>query len=256
MKKLVLLISCVFGLSIAGMAASDLIADQWENANLCYINAEYDEAVQAYEAIADTGYLSGKLFYNLGNAYFKSGNIAKAILNYHKAIILSPFDKDARYNLSVANSFVKDRIDAVPEFFLSSWFRSLRSLFNANGWAVISIVLLAVSLGAFLIFIIVDPKSWRKCGFFTGITCFVLFIFTVVFAAIDKHNLKHPSQAVVMQQVVAVKSSPDPAGSDLFVLHEGTCVKIVSSYDSWTEILIPDGNKGWLNSDAVELIAF
>lgn len=256
MKKIVSLISCIFCFSFAATSAPDNLNAQWEEANLLYINADYDAAVDAYESIADTGYVSGKLFYNLGNAYFKSGNIAKAILNYQKAVRLSPFDKDARYNLAVANGYVKDRIDVVPEFFLSSWVRSLRSVCNANGWAVISLIMLVVALAAFLVFIVADRKALRKCGFFSGIACFVLFVIAVTFAAVDKHNFRHPTQAVVMQQSVPVKSSPDNAGSDLFILHEGTCVKVVSAYDSWTEIIIPDGNKGWLRSDALELIAF
>ena len=254
MKKLVLLIGCVLGVALAAAAADSELDARWDNANLSYINADYTAAAAAYEDIAREGCVSSRLFYNLGNAYFKSGNIARAILNYHKTIALSPFDRDARYNLAIANTFVKDRIDVVPEFFLSAWLRSLRAVFNANGWAVVSLVLLAVSLAAFLVFVVVDPKAWRKCGFWTGIVCFVLFVCAVVFAAVDRHAMLHPSQAVVMQQAVAVKSSPDTAGSDLFVLHEGTCVKVVSSYGSWTEIMIPDGNKGWLNSDAIELI--
>ena len=257
MKKIVLLIGYIVCCSVAAAAAQDRDTDVlWENANLLYINSDYIAAVDAYENIADAGYISSRLFYNLGNAYFKSGNIAKAVLNYHKAIRLAPFDKDARYNLAVANSYVKDRIDVVPEFFLSSWLRSLRSVYNSNGWAVISLILLAIAMAAFLLFIVADRKSLRKCGFFSGAACLILFVVAVIFAAVDKHNFKHPVQAVVMQQSVPVKSSPDNSGSDLFILHEGTCVKILSSYDSWTEIVIPDGNKGWLRSDALELIAF
>ena len=84
----------------------------------------------------------------------------------------------------------------------------------------------------------------------------VLFVFAVVFAAVEKRELTQASEAIVMVQAASVKSAPEKEGSDIFILHEGTKVEVLSSYDGWTEIMIADGNKGWVPADSVELITY
>lgn len=254
MKKLILLVGLL--LCVAPAAFPQDAAAQWEKANTLYINGDYTGAAQVYESIAAQGYVSGRLFYNLGNAYFKAGKLGKSILNYNKAQLLTPYDKDTEYNLSVANGYVKDRIDTVPEFFLSKWLRGWRASLDSNGWAVVSLVMLALALAAALLFLLADRRGWRKAGFFCGIAFVCLFIFAAVFAGMGKREFQAASQAVVMTESVSVKSAPERGGSDIFILHEGTKVDVISAFDGWAEIVIADGNKGWLPQDAIELVTY
>lgn len=251
MIALVGLIVCIVP-CVCGQSASS----QWEKANTLYINGDYTGAAEVYETIVSEGYISSRLFYNLGNAYFKAGNLGRSILNYNKSQLLAPYDKDTEYNLAVANGYVKDRIDTVPEFFLTKWLRSWRASLDSNGWAVVSLVMLALALAGVLLFLLSDRRAWRKAGFFVGLAFLTLCVFAAVFAGLEKREFRNASQAVVMVQSVAVKSSPEKSGSDIFILHEGTKAQVVSSYGGWTEIMIADGNKGWLPDDAVELIMY
>ena len=205
MKRIILLIGfLVCAVPALYPRAAEVKAEAekvWERANTLYINGDYVGAAAFYEAIVDKGYISGRLFYNLGNAYFKAGELGRAVLNYNRAQKLMPYDKDVTYNLAVANGYVKDKIDTVPEFFLSRWIKAWRSSLDSNTWAARSLVLLAVALAGVLVF-------------------------------------------------------PLEEGSDIFILHEGTKVEVLSSYDGWTEIMIADGNKGWVPADSVELITY
>ena len=140
----------------------------WERANTLYINGDYVGAAAFYEAIVDKGYISGRLFYNLGNAYFKAGELGRAVLNYNRAQKLMPYDKDVTYNLAVANGYVKDKIDTVPEFFLSRWIKAWRSSLDSNTWAARSLVLLAVALAGVLVFLLEERSGWRKVAFRGG----------------------------------------------------------------------------------------
>ena len=73
----------------------------WTQANEAYLNSDYAGAVRLYESILDEGLFSMKLYYNLANAYFKTGEIGKSILFYKRALILSPSNDDIRHNLSL-----------------------------------------------------------------------------------------------------------------------------------------------------------
>lgn len=88
----------------------------WDQANTAYINNDFPTAISLYETILSSGRQSGKLYYNLANAYFKEQEIGRAILNYNRALRLNPGNEDIRYNLQVAEKMTKDHIDAVPEF--------------------------------------------------------------------------------------------------------------------------------------------
>ena len=217
MKRIILLIGfLVCAVPALYPRAAEVKAEAekvWERANTLYINGDYVGAAAFYEAIVDKGYISGRLFYNLGNAYFKAGELGRAVLNYNRAQKLMPYDKDVTYNLAVANGYVKDKIDTVPEFFLSRWIKAWRSSLDSNTWAARSLVLLAVALAGVLVFPLEERSGWRK-------------------------------------------SAPEKEGSDIFILHEGTKVEVLSSYDGWTEIMIADGNKGWVPADSVELITY
>lgn len=90
----------------------------WDRANTAYINGDYHAAIATYGELLDRGYSSAKLYFNLGNACFKEGETGRAILCYHRALRLAPGNDDIRYNLSVAESRTKDRIEAIPEFSL------------------------------------------------------------------------------------------------------------------------------------------
>ena len=230
MKKIILIVFPLVALC-CGTVVAQADADKiWDDANTAYINADYVAAIDGYEKLLDSGLESDRLYLNLGNAYFKRGMNGKAILNYNRALKLAPSDDDIRYNLSIANAYVQDKIDAVPVFFAKRWLIGLGNSLSSNAWAALSLL------------------------FFGALVSVAAFALAVVYAAVGRSQRIHPAEAIVMSTAAPVKSSPDPQSKDIFVLHEGTKVAVGDSLGDWREIRIADGNKGWVQVSAIEMI--
>lgn len=243
------------GEPLAARTADALAPERlWDEAGTAYINGNYSGAVATYEELAARGLSSAKLFYNLGNAYFKEDRLGKAILNYRRALRLAPGSDDIRYNLSVAEARTKDNIEQIPVFFLTEWMRGLRSTMSCTAWSVLSLAALALALALFLVFLLSQRLSLRKAGFYGTLLSALIFVAATWFAAGERREMLDRSEGVVMASSVAVKSSPDKSATDLFVLHEGTLVEVTGRLDGWSEVKIADGKKGWLESRTVEII--
>ena len=226
----------------------------WEEAAAAYNSANYDQAIEAYMAILAQGKHSAKLYYNLANAHFKKNELGKAILYYNRALRLKPGDEDIRHNLAYAESSTKDSIEAIPEFFLTTWVRAIRSLLSGNAWTILSLVMLALALGMALLFMLAQRLSLRKVGFYVMAVAGILFIVTTLFAISERKISINHSEAIVMSSSVSIKSSPDRAATELFVLHEGTKLTIGETIEGWAEVRIADGRKGWIETSRIEKI--
>lgn len=238
----------------AAQPAAEPVAALWDRANTAYINGDYRAAIGVYRSILDRGVSSAALYYNLGNAYFKEEEIGLAILSYHRALRLAPGSDDIRYNLEVARTLTKDDIDRVPEFFLKTWVRDLRHTMGCTAWSISSLVLLAAALGLVLLFLLARRLPLRKAGFYGSLGAALLFVVATLFAAAEYRELLDRGEAVVMVGSSAVKSSPDNSATDLFILHEGTTLRITDRLDEWCEIVIADGKKGWIEARKIEII--
>lgn len=261
MKRLFLYIVCLVATTNVSAAADSLamephrdILAHWEVGNQAYIDGAYDRAIEEYRAIVDGGHYSVRLYYNLANAYFKSGEIGNAILFYHRALRLAPANDDIRHNLALAEAQTKDRIAEVPEFFLNRWMRSLRNSMSCTAWSVLSIVAFAMLAAFALLFLLAQRISNRKVGFYGALCALLLFVATTTFAVSLRNDMLTRDEAVVLSSAISVKSSPDRSATDLFVLHEGTTLRILTSWGEWREVVIADGKKGWIEAKYIEQI--
>lgn len=226
----------------------------WDAAAAAYNAGDYDTAIEYYTTILSGNRHSADLYYNLANAYFKREQIALALLNYNRALRLSPGDEDVRHNLEFAEQSTRDSIEQIPEFFLTTWVRSLRSLLSGNAWTVLSLVLLALTLAMALQFLLAQRLSMRKVGFYAMGVLGVLFILTTSFAWSARSEATQRREAIIMSSSVSIKSSPDATSTELFVLHEGTKVRVGEVMDGWAEVRIADGRKGWIEINRIERI--
>ena len=226
----------------------------WERGNQSYIDGDYAAAVTAYQAIENRGYSSARLYYNMGNAYYKQGQIGRAILYYNRALVISPSMDDARHNLEIAEAQTKDNIAVVPEFFLNRYMRTLRSSISCSAWSAMSVAFFGVMLLFLLIFLLGSRIKVRKVGFYGAVVSLLLFVVVTIFGISARNSIIDRPAAIVMSSAISVKSSPDRAATDLFVLHEGTKVEVSSEVDGWSEITIADGKKGWTESAHLERI--
>ena len=226
----------------------------WDMANLAYNEGNFEKAAATYEQILSQNLHSAALYYNLANAYFKQGELGKALLNYNRASRIAPGDEDIRHNQEYAEKMTKDSIEKIPEFFLITWLRSVRGAMSCTAWTVLSIVMLAIALVMALLYLLAQRMSLRKVGFYTMAVAVLLFVATSIFAISERNQLVGRSEAIVMSTAASVKSSPDRSATELFVLHEGTKVSIGETTDGWAEVRIADGRKGWIEDKRIERI--
>ena len=241
----------------AAMSAqqTDYADSLWNAANQAYAEGRWADAVDGYELISGMGLESAALYCNTGDAYFKDGNPAKAILYYERALKLDPSYSDARYNLELLNSAIQDRIEELPEFVLKTWFRNFSYVMDSDGWAVCFIVFLALTLAMMLVFILSGSVGGRRIGFFLGIVMLLAAVLSLTFSIWQKKDAMSADQAIIMRPVTSVKSSPSAeAATDLFILHEGTKVKLLDEVGVWKNIELADGRQGWIPSADLEVI--
>ncbi len=219
-----------------------------------YKKGEYNKSIQIYTTLLDSNYLSEDLHYNLANAYFKNNDLALAILHYEKAIKINPSMEDAKHNLEIANAKTIDKIDQIPELFIYRWWKSLLNLFSLKTWSNGSILLFIFFIIGLSTYLLSNGISLKKLGFYFGIINLFLAVLFWFMAFRHQAILKSVDFAIIIEPTVNINSSPSEGSSKLFVLHEGTKVKVKSSAEGWTEVSLPNGNSGWIENDLIAFI--
>lgn len=225
-----------------------------QQADSAYIEEHYQQAAQQYKALLEKG-VSADLYYNLGNCYYRMDSMTQAVIAYERALLLSPGDKDIRWNLQMARSKTIDRITPESEMFFVTWYRSLVNLQSVDAWARMALIALAVAIVLALVYLFADRIWLRKVGFFGAVGLLLVFGLSNLFAWQQKRGLDHRTGAVVIRSAVNVKSTPSQNGTDLFILHEGTRVTITDdSMRDWKEVRVADGKQGWIATSEIEII--
>lgn len=219
-----------------------------------YMRNDYASAIQIYESLLKKGEAS-EIYYNLGNSYYKADDIAKAILNYERALLLQPGNADIRANLEIARSKTVDKVASVPDIFFVAWTKSLINCLSVDVWAKLGIVFFILLLVSFSLFFFSKQVVWKKSGFIAGVIFLVFVILSNIFASEQKNELMNRNKAIILSPSVTVRSTPSESGTSLFVLHEGHKIEIKdNSMREWKEIRLEDGKVGWVPTSALEII--
>ena len=224
------------------------------NADTEYQKGNYQQAIRDYEEILKNGE-SAEIYFNLGNAYYRTDNITKAVLNYERARLLSPGDDDINFNLQFAHSKTIDKITPQSEMFFVTWYKSLVNFTSVDNWAKTGILCIVMALLLVLLYLFGPQLMLRKIGFFGGLAFFVIFLLSNLFAFQQKQALDNRTGAIIMAPSVNIKKTPAKNSTDQFVLHEGTRVDIIDKgMTDWRCIRVGDGREGWIETKAIEEI--
>jgi tetratricopeptide (TPR) repeat protein len=223
-------------------------------ANKAYSAGSYTNAAELYQEVVAAGFVSPELYYNLGNAYFKMNDFARAILWYERSKRLDPGNEDVNFNLNVANTKISDKIEPLPEMFYKRWFNGLLLLFSVDAWAIMGVCLFIAGLCGFILYLASRILVLRKAGFWLALGLLFLSFFTFAFAWNGYRLTESTHEAIVFTPTITVKSSPNEKSTDLFVLHEGAKVKLLDNIGGWYEIRIANGSVGWLPKEVLEKI--
>ncbi|MCQ2217600.1 MAG: tetratricopeptide repeat protein [Paludibacteraceae bacterium] len=252
MKRFFILLVSVMAVVFSSFAV--VPTSDFTKANAAYGVQDYEGAANQYEDILKRGSESSALYYNLGCAYFKLGKLAPSILNFERALLLEPGNDDVLANLEMARSKVVDEIDPVDRFFMMRIYDSICNWISSDAWAYWSLCFFYVFLIMAGLFFFSHVSMLKKVAFFTGVLAILLTVATMAFASSSKSKATSHDYAIVFESTVTVKGSPEDAGKDVFVLHEGTKVKVRRAYNKWFEIQLADGRVGWLKETAAERI--
>jgi tetratricopeptide (TPR) repeat protein len=226
----------------------------FKKANDYYAKAQYKDALAAYQQIIDDGYQSAGVYFNMGDASYKTGDIPSAVLYYEKAHKMSPGDEDINFNLRYVNLKTTDKIDAAPELFLNRWWQAFILSFSARVLTVWSIVFVFLASGLLVLYFFTASVSVKKTSFYTSITLFVLGVLAIFMASRQLSYFDDHRQAIVFSNSVNVKSGPVDKSGVLFVIHEGSKVNIMENTNGWIKIGLANGNEGWIKATDVKEI--
>lgn len=220
-----------------------------------YSDAKYAEAAGIFEqAIAESEHPSYKLLYNLGNAYYKQGEYAKALLNYQRAYRLNPSDGDIRHNIRVTRSKTIDSMEPKATFFLNRWADSITHWFGLRGWMAIALLFFGLSVTGILLYFLSYSRKLRLGGFYGAIIGIFLCLFANLMTYRSYQFIHDTTGAIITQAMVMVKTSPDLSSEDMMVVHSGMEVKVIQNLSGLTEVEFPDGSIGWIDEQSYELI--
>lgn len=241
-----------------GLLTAEVCAGQgafFDEGNQRYQAGDFDGALERYAQILDDGLESGELYYNIGNTYFKLGELGPAILYYERARRLMPSDGDLLANLELARSLTADEIAPLPGFWL----------FRAGGWwvglvprgALVWLVALAylVAMTAVILVILRPATALAAWGRRLAIAGATVTLVLGLNLAVRELGIGADEEAVIMAEETAVQSAPsDDSALQIFAVHEGTKVRTDRRSDVWIEIILEDGKVGWVRADQLEPI--
>ncbi len=250
MKRLLIFLVLSGVLQASGSSPQQLLKE----ANDAYARSEYKYAITLYEQVLEKDLVAAQLYYNLGNAYFKNNQMGPAILNYERALMLTPFDENVRHNLQVAQSRIIDKPSQRPLLFYEKWLKAAYMMQSVNGWAITAIVVTSLFLLATALYLFSKTVGIKKLSFYSALLLLLLSVLSMVFARKQYNRLTSNSEAIVMQTRVTAKSSPSVQSPDLFLMHEGTKVTVRNDLTDWYEISLPDGSVGWVKNETIEII--
>ena len=226
----------------------------YKQANEQYKKGQYQQAIKLYSQILNGGYQSEAVFFNLGDAYFKSGDVPSALLYYEKAHKLAPGDDDLNFNIYFANSKTTDKVEPAPEFFVTQWWHSIILFFSLGTLSVLSILGFIAGSGLLVIYLFTSGVSLKKVSFYAGTTLLFLGLIFIFISNRQVHYFNDHHQAIIFSGSVNVRSGPGDQAATLFVLHDGTKVSILDSNNGWIKVQLANGNEGWIQqSDTKEI---
>jgi tetratricopeptide (TPR) repeat protein len=234
--------------------SDDATSALFKKGNTEYAGAHYKEAITSYQKLVDAGYRSVAVYFNLGNAYYKTGEIPSALLYYEKARKLSPGDEDIRINIQLANLKTTDKLDEAPEFFITKWWHGFILACSLGTLAVLSVLLILAGSGLLILYRFTSSVTIKKVSFYSAIALVFLGLFCIFIAGRQADYFESHREAIVFSGSVTIKSAPTLKSKDLFVLHDGTKVDVLEHNNDWVRIRMPNGNEGWINATDVREI--
>ena len=251
MKRINSFIAFLF-LSTTMMAQTpDTLFDQ---GNKAYNLGAYQEAITTYELVLKAEVHSSELYFNLANAYYRSGEVGESVFYFEKAKLLDPENKEILTNLQFAQNMSLDAIEVLPKSFFDQVIETITSGFSIANWAIILIGIAWLLSFLFVLYLFNSNTVWKRLYFsvFWLITVVFLALFTLTYSK-DK-QLQVERSGIIFAAQINIWGEPNERSEVLFELHEGTKVSVTDSLESWRKIKIANGSEGWVTASSLRML--
>jgi tetratricopeptide (TPR) repeat protein len=233
--------------------SNQVIDDLFQKSNEYYTNGDYQNAVNGYLDVLDSGFESAELYFNLGNSFYKLNNIPDSNFYYEKAKSISPNDDDILTNLIFAKNLRIDKIEILPITQMQNFKLSILDLFSEKGWSISLISLIWFMSFAFIFYMISKDSKFKRL-YFTISIVFIILSSITLFINFEKKKLGEIKYAIVYDKEIEVWSEPNNISELKFLLHEGTKVKQLDVIEHWVNIQLENGTLGWIQSSSLRVL--
>ncbi len=228
-------------------AQAETVEQAYAAALKAYYAGKYNDAIKSLERLAALPLAHEELFYNLGCAYFRRGDLGRAIFNFERALALDPGFEDAQFNLQTARARARGKVkDVLKGIAAEGWWRSLLGLLSLTGWWWLFIVLWWLALGVLFGLRHVKPGPARAGLIATNVLFAVLALIAGLLLAGRIYAGRGVSEGIVLPQTIAVREGPDASARQAFKLHAGIKVQLKAESPGWARIRLPNGLEGWI----------
>ncbi len=257
MIRIICLLCIFFSLNLSAATPA-------EKGDEAYSRENYSEAVSLYEEAIKKDGVSTDLYYNLGNAYYRIGDISNAILSYERSLRLDPANDDARANLEFVNARIVDKKGETGSFIYNTVV-SIANFTSSNGWAWIALTFFILTILGIIVYRFTDAIWLRKLGFFGGAILLLLSIVSILLSFKAKSISADTSDAIITSETTILSTVPrQPVNreEEAMLLHEGTKVRILrsmshnadSASQTWHEVEVDNRHRAWINDSDIEKI--
>lgn len=235
-----------------GIAATEEVpAQRYREGLASYREARYREAMEVFQRLIADGYVSLDLYYNLGNAAYKNGDLGLSVLSYERALVLDPGNADVTHNLNVVRARLRDRIEPIPLLFFLRWWNDLKTASRPEALFHWSLGFFTLFAAAAFVFFGIRQVTARRIALVAGVLLLGASVVTLTMSLQRTADIEAHRDAVVMRSEVPVRSAPDATGVESFLIHEGLKVRILDTRDGLYRIRLDDGKTGWIEQSAL-----
>lgn len=224
------------------------------DADNAYAAAEYERAVSLYQQAIDEGAVTAEVYYNMGCAYYKLEQFASAILAFERAHVIDPSDSDIKYNLALAHSKSIDKIDSVAINPFARATQYVAHLLGLSTWLVLGVASFVLAAVLLLIYFFASQRRVRIFSFYGAIALVVVSLLSNLLVWRSYVLATDTSQAILMKEIITIKSAPDQSSKDIVVVHSGLKVTILQELNGFVEVRLPDATVGWVPNSDLEVI--